>query len=200
MVGSLAWPGTTPSSYCSAASALAPCSVCRCDRFPRHQHFGAILFLGGIKALISFPSECFEAISKFNLTPIPLFILMGEILFHTGVAFRAIDAVDRLIVRVPGRLSGGFALRRHDLRQPLRLDIASTAMIGNTLLPRMMKAGYERRSPWDPIMAVGGIDMLIPRARSRFCSPAWPEQSVAALLIAGIVPGLLMAAIFVAYV
>src|SRR3970040_1374406 len=45
------------------------------------------------------------SISSFSLTPIPFFILMGEVLFHTGVAMRAIDAIDRVIWRVSGRLA-----------------------------------------------------------------------------------------------
>ncbi|MGQ0682420.1 TRAP transporter large permease [Bradyrhizobium sp.] len=161
---------------------------------------GAIIFLGGAKALISFPSECLEAVAKFNLTPIPLFILMGEMLFHTGVAFRAIDAVDRLIVRVPGRLSVVSLFGGTIFASLSGSTIASTAMIGNTLLPRMMKAGYDKKISMGPIMAVGGIDMLIPPSALAVLLASLAERSVAALLVAGIVPGLAMAAIFIGYV
>ena len=161
---------------------------------------GAVIFLGGMKALISFPSECLEAIGKFNLTPIPLFILMGELLFHTGVAFRAIDAVDRLIVRIPGRLSVVSLFGGTIFASLSGSTIASTAMIGNTLLPRMMKSGYDKKISMGPIMAVGGIDMLIPPSALAVLLASLAEQSVSALLIAGIVPGLTMAVIFVAYV
>src|SRR5918993_5082945 len=66
---------------------------------------GALIFLGGQAGLISLVRGSMASISNFNLAPIPLFLLMGEILLQTGVAFRAVDAIDRLISRVPGRLS-----------------------------------------------------------------------------------------------
>ena len=43
--------------------------------------------------------------TNFSLVPIPLFVFMGEMMFHSGIAHRAIDAIDRLIYRIPGRLS-----------------------------------------------------------------------------------------------
>lgn len=161
---------------------------------------GAVLFLGGIKALISLPSECLEAIAKFNLTPIPLFILMGEILFHTGVAFRAIDAVDRIITRVPGRLAVVSLLGGTAFASLSGSTIASTALIGNTLLPRMMKGGYDKNLAMGSIMSVGGIAMLIPPSALAVLLASLAEQNIAAVLIGGIVPGFAMAALFIAYI
>jgi tripartite ATP-independent transporter DctM subunit len=161
---------------------------------------GAVLFLGGIKALISLPSECLEAIAKFNLTPIPLFILMGEILFHTGVAFRAIDAIDRIITRVPGRLAVVSLLGGTAFASLSGSTIASTALIGNTLLPRMMKGGYDKNLAMGSIMSVGGIAMLIPPSALAVLLASLAEQNIAAVLIGGIVPGFAMAALFIAYI
>ncbi|MEZ5729759.1 MAG: hypothetical protein R3E48_18285 [Burkholderiaceae bacterium] len=61
---------------------------------------GTYLFIGGDIGLIFMPMEFHNAI-KFSLAPIALFLLMGEILLQTGVAFRAINAIDRMISRVP---------------------------------------------------------------------------------------------------
>ena len=66
---------------------------------------GAYLFLGGETGLLQLTRNSLASLASFTLAPIPLFLLMGEILFHTGIAFRAIDAVDKLILRIPGRLS-----------------------------------------------------------------------------------------------
>lgn len=161
---------------------------------------GAALFLGGVKALVSLPSECLEAVAKFNLTPIPLFILMGEILFHTGVAFRAIDAIDRIITRVPGRLAVVSLLGGTTFASLSGSTIASTALIGNTLLPRMMQSGYEKNLAMGSIMSVGGIAMLIPPSALAVLLASLAEQNIAAVLIGGIVPGLAMAVLFIAYV
>lgn len=161
---------------------------------------GATLFLGGVKALISLPSECLEAIAKFNLTPIPLFILMGELLFHTGVAFRAIDAIDRIILRVPGRLAVVALLGGTTFASLSGSTIASTALIGNTLLPKMLQRGYEKKLSMGSIMSVGGIAMLIPPSALAVLLASLAEQKIAAVLIGGIVPGIAMAMLFIAYV
>ena len=66
---------------------------------------GAALFLGGPPGLVQLARNSVAAVTNFALTPIPLFVLMGEVLFHTGVALKAITAIERVIRRVPGRLA-----------------------------------------------------------------------------------------------
>ena len=66
---------------------------------------GAWLFLGGEPGLAQLSRNAVQSVTSFSLTPIPFFVLMGEVLFHTGVALKAIDAFALLIRRVPGRLS-----------------------------------------------------------------------------------------------
>src|ERR687898_3561079 len=66
---------------------------------------GAVLFLGGDPGLLQVVRNSVVSVVNFSLTPIPLFILMGEILFHTGLALKVIDGVERLIAQVPGRLA-----------------------------------------------------------------------------------------------
>src|ERR1700731_5203409 len=64
---------------------------------------GAILFLGGDAGLSQLVRNSAAAVINFSLTPIPLFVLMGEILFHTGLALTVIERIERLIREVPGR-------------------------------------------------------------------------------------------------
>ncbi|MBL4877102.1 MAG: TRAP transporter large permease subunit, partial [Cohaesibacteraceae bacterium] len=73
-------------------------------------------------------------------------------------------------------------------------------MLGSVLLPDMIKRGYKPSISMGPIMAVGGIAMLIPPSALAVLLASIAEQSVAQLLLAGIVPGLLMAVLFFAYV
>ena len=65
---------------------------------------GAIVVLRGDVGLAQLARNMTSSITAFAFTPIPLFILMGELLFHTGLAIAAIDAIGKLIHRVPGRL------------------------------------------------------------------------------------------------
>ncbi len=66
---------------------------------------GAVVYLGGEAGLMQVVRNGVASVTNFSLTPIPFFILMGEVLFHTGLAMKAIDSFDRAISRVPGRLS-----------------------------------------------------------------------------------------------
>ena len=160
---------------------------------------GTFLFINGDIGLVFMPMEFNNAIN-FSLAPIALFLLMGEILLHTGVAFKAIGAIDRLISRVPGRLSIVTIIGGTVFSSLSGSTIANTAILGSVLLPDMIKSGYKPSIAMGPIMAVGGIAMLIPPSALAVLLASIAEQSVAQLLIAGIIPGILMATLFFAYV
>ena len=160
---------------------------------------GTFIFINGDIGLVFMPIEFHNAI-KFTLAPIALFLLMGEILLQTGVAFKAIGAIDRLISRVPGRLAVVSIVGGTVFSSLSGSTIANTAILGSVLLPDMIKRGYQPTIAMGPIMAVGGIAMLIPPSALAVPLASLAEQSVAQLLIAGIVPGVFMAFLFFAYV
>src|SRR6478736_3614875 len=92
---------------------------------------GAWLFLGGEAGLVQLARNCVGSVASFSLTPIPLFILMGEVLFHTGLAVKVIDGVERLIRQVPGRLAV-VAVVAGTVFSPISgSTIATTAMLGS---------------------------------------------------------------------
>ena len=161
---------------------------------------GAYIFLGGEVGLDQMARNTMAAVSNFALAPISLFLLMGEILFHTGVAFLAIDAVDRLISRVPGRLSIVSVAGGTIFSSLSGSTIANTAVLGSALLPEMLKRGYHPTIAMGPIMATGSIAMLIPPSALAVLLGSLAGISIAKLLIAGIVPGLMMATAFFAYI
>jgi tripartite ATP-independent transporter DctM subunit len=167
---------------------------------------GAVLFMGGEAGLGQLVRNFAEAVTKIELAPIPLFLLMGELMFRSRMAEHAIDAVDRLIARVPGRLAVVAVTGGTIFSALSGSTIATTAMLGNTMLPDMLKRGYKPVMAMGPIMAIGGVDMLIPPSAltvllatlaSGMSSARMP---VADLLIAGVVPGLIMSAMFLAYI
>ena len=167
---------------------------------------GALLFMGGEAGLGQLVRNFADAVTKIELAPIPLFILMGELMYRSRMAEHAIDAVDRLIARVPGRLAVVAVTGGTIFSALSGSTIATTAMLGNTMLPDMLKRGYKPVMAMGPIMAIGGVDMLIPPSAltvllatlaSGMSSARMP---VADLLIAGIVPGLIMSVMFIAYI
>lgn len=161
---------------------------------------GAWIFLGGEAGLGQLVRNSVGSVSSFSLTPIPLFVLMGEVLFHTGLAFKAIEAIERLISRVPGRLSVVSVLGGTVFATLSGSTIANTAMMGGTLLPEMLRRGYHPTLSMGPIMAVGGIAMLIPPSALAVMLGSLGGISISQLLIGGIVPGLVMSIGFLGYI
>ncbi len=161
---------------------------------------GAMLFMGGSGGLVAFVRGSVASISNFNLAPIPLFLLMGEILLRTGMAFKAIDAIDRLISRVPGRLAVVAVTGGTVFSALSGSTIATTAMLGQALLPDMLKRGYHPTMAMGPIMAIGGVDMLIPPSALTVLLGSLAQIPIAELLIGGILPGLIMSGLFIAYI
>ncbi len=161
---------------------------------------GAYQYLGGDAGLSQLVRNGVASITNFSLTPIPFFILMGEVLFHTGLAMKAIDAIERLIRRVPGRLAVVAVVAGTVFSAISGSTIATTAMLGSLMLPEMLRRGYHPNMAMGPIMAIGGVDMLIPPSALTVLLGSLAGISISHLLVAGILPGLLLAAIFVAYI
>src|ERR671931_1892919 len=161
---------------------------------------GAWMYLGREAGLVQLIRNGVVSITSFSLTPIPFFILMGEVLFHTGVAMKAIDAIDRLIWRVPGRLSVVAVVAGTVFSAISGSTIATTALLGSLLLPQMLRRGYHPSLAMGPIMAIGGVDMLVPPSALTVLLGSLAGISISKLLIAGIVPGLLLSVAFVGYI
>ncbi len=161
---------------------------------------GAIIYLGGDAGLMQVVRNSVASLTNFSLTPIPFFVLMGEVLFHTGVAMRAIDAFDNLIWRVPGRLSVIAVVAGTVFSAISGSTIATTALLGSLLLPEMLRRGYQPAMAMGPIMAIGGVDMLVPPSALTVLLGSLAGISISGLLVAGVVPGMLLAVVFVGYI
>src|SRR5262245_52739419 len=161
---------------------------------------GAVLFLGGEPGLPQLARNAVQSVTSFSLTPIPFFVLMGEVLFHTGVALKAIEACSLLIRRVPGRLSVIAIVAGTVFSAISGSTIATTALLGSLMLPTMLARGYEPKMAMGPIMGIGGVDMLIPPSALAVLLGSLAGISISGLLIGGIVPGLILSVLFVGYI
>lgn len=140
--------------------------------------------------------NAFGSMANFALVPIPMFLLMGELFFHTGLANRMFNAIERLMGRVPARLSyvtvaGGTAFATLS-----GSSMGSTALMGTLMVPEMSKRGYKKRMSIGPILGTGGIAMLIPPSALAVLLGTLAELDIGALLIAGVVPGLMLAVMY----
>jgi tripartite ATP-independent transporter DctM subunit len=161
---------------------------------------GAMLFLGGDAGIDQLVRNSVVAVANFALTPIPLFVLMGEVLFHTGLAVKVIEGIERLIRQVPGRLAVVAVVAGTIFSAISGSTIATTAMLGSLMLPIMLARGYQPALATGPIMAIGAVDMLIPPSALTVLLGSLSGISISKLLIGGVVPGLMLSVAFVSYI
>ena len=161
---------------------------------------GFMAYMGGTRALPQLVLSMGDSVSSFVFAPVPLFILMGEIMFHSGLARRSMDALELWIGRIPGRLSLLSVAAGTMFASLTGSGMANTAMLGSTLVPEMQRRGYSKTMSMGPIMASGSLAIMIPPSSLGVLLGSLAGISVSGILIAGIVPGLLMAALFAGYV
>ena len=161
---------------------------------------GAWLYMGGEPGLIQLARSSVSSVAAFSLTPIPLFVLMGEILFHTGLALKVIEGIERLIVKVPGRLSVVAVVAGTVFSAISGSTIATTAMLGSLMLPVMLARGYHPTIAAGPIMAIGAVDMLIPPSALTVLLGSLSGISISKLLIGGVMPGMVLSIAFVLWI
>jgi tripartite ATP-independent transporter DctM subunit len=161
---------------------------------------GAFLFLGGEPGITQLILNMGESLTSFTLLPVPLFILMGEVMFHSQLGFKAIDVIDQWIGRIPGRLSLLAVIGGTVFSTMSGSTLATTAMLGSMLVPDMESRGYKKAMSIGPVMGSGGLSMLIPPSALAILLAALNQISVGGLLIAGILPGCLMALFYGSYV
>ena len=161
---------------------------------------GIFFFWGGEAGLGQLILSIYAAVTNFALLPVPMFFLMGEIMFQSGVATSVINALDKLLGRLPGRLSL-LAVGAGTLLSVLTgVPMASVAIMGTVMLPEMERRGYHKSMSIGPILGSGGLAMLIPPSALAVLLAALAGISVSKLLIGGIVPGLLLAVLFAIYI
>ena len=165
---------------------------------------GAVIFMGGrgtldvqaARGIGQLANNAIPTITSFNLMPVPMFLLMGEIFFFTGLANRMFSAVDKMMGRLPARLSfvtvaGGTAFATLS-----GSSMGSTALLGSLMVPDMQKRGYKKHMAIGPILGTGGLAMLIPPSALAVLLGTLAELDIGALLIAGILPGLMLAVFY----
>lgn len=161
---------------------------------------GALLFIGSEAGLVQLARNAVISVASFSLTPIPLFILMGEVLFHTGLAVKVIDGVERLVRQVPGRLAVVAVVAGTVFSAISGSTIATTAMLGSLMLPVMLSRGYHPTMATGPLMAIGAVDMLIPPSALTVLLGSLSGISISKLLIGGVMPGLILSVAFIVYI
>ncbi len=156
----------------------------------------AALFMGGGPGIMQVINNGFGAMTAFPLVPIPMFLLMGELFFHTGLARRCFNAADRLLGNVPARLSFVTLIGGTAFAGPAGSSMGSCALLGSLMVPEMARRGYSKYLSIGPIMGIGGLAVIIPPSALTVLLATLGRTDVGDLLIAGIIPGFLLAAMY----
>ena len=159
-----------------------------------------VLYLMGPDGLTQLSVSMFSSLTKFVIAPVPLFIFMGTIMFHSGMAKRVIDIMDGWMGRMPGRLSVLTLVSGTIFATLSGSTIATSGTLGKLLIPEMQSRGYKKSMAIGPIMGVGGLAMIIPPSALAVVLGSLGKISIGKLLIGGILPGLLMAAVYLTYI
>ncbi|MFC2069145.1 TRAP transporter large permease subunit [Chloroflexota bacterium] len=161
---------------------------------------GMYIFFGGEAGLSQLVISMFTTLGNFSLFAIPLFVLMGEVMFRSGLGLEVITILEKWMGRLPGRL-GLLAVAAGTLFGATSgSTTASTAMLGTLLTPEMEKHGYKKPISIGTVMGSGGLAMIIPPSGFAVVLATIGEMSIGKLLIAGIVPGFIIALFYASYV
>ena len=158
-----------------------------------------VFWLMGTSGFGMFANSIYNTITQESLMAIPLFILMGEILFRSNAVEILIESIDKMVGNVRGRqyvlvtsLSTIFGALSGSAT-------AVSAMLGRSVMPVMLQRGYNTRLSVSAILGGASLAPIIPPSLLVVMIGSMVDTSIAKLLIAGIVPGILLATMMVAY-
>lgn len=149
-----------------------------------------------VRAILQVVDNSTILITRFTLGPVPMFIMMGALFFHTGLALRVFDGLDALFGRLPGRLCFLTVAGGSIFSTLTGSSMANTAMLGSLMVPEMRRQGYSWRMSMGPILGTGGLAMIIPPSALGVLLASIAGIDVGRLLIAGFLPGFTLAVLY----
>src|SRR5256714_3588907 len=156
----------------------------------------AVLFMGGANGIIQVINNGFGGMTNFALVPIPMFLLMGELFYHTGLATKCFNAADKLLGNVRGRLAYVTLIGGTAFAGPAGSSMGACALLGSLMVPELMRRGYSKYLSIGPIMGVGGVAVIIPPAALTVLLAAARRPHGRDPPFSGVHPGLLLAPIY----
>jgi tripartite ATP-independent transporter DctM subunit len=158
---------------------------------------GYILVLGdsGLSAYVPF-----NTLNSFVLTAVPLFIFMGEILLRCGISERLYRGTSRWVGGIPGGLLHSNVVSCALFAAICGSSPATAATIGTIALPALEKRNYDIRLSLGSLAAGGTLGILIPPSISLIVYGSLAQTSVGRLFAGGVIPGVILSLMFMAYI
>ncbi|MGX9964218.1 TRAP transporter large permease [Roseomonas sp. F4] len=141
-----------------------------------------------------------NTLNEFTLTAIPLFILLGELLVASGLARGVYRALAPIFARLPGGLLHTNIAVCTVFGAVSGSSMSVAAAVGSVAYPELKSRGYDRAQTVGTLAAGGTLGLLIPPSLSLLIYGALTDTSIGRLFLAGVLPGLMMAALFMAWI
>lgn len=145
-------------------------------------------------------TSMWAASNSWDLTALPMFIWMGEILYRTKLSDDMFKGLAPWVQNLPGRLLHVNVIGCAIFAAVSGSSAATCATIGRIALPELLKRGYDQRMAIGTLAGAGTLGLLIPPSIILIIYATVTEQSVARLFIAGVVPGLMLAGLFMGFI
>jgi C4-dicarboxylate transporter, DctM subunit len=165
----------------------------------------AMTFIGfvGFAILRSLPAavdllakDYFDAFASYAFVVVPLFVLMGQVAYNSGIAERMYATSRKFVGHVPGGLAMATVVGATIFKAISGSSLATAATFSSVAVPEMDKCGYNRKLSTGVVASVGTLGILIPPSGTLIILAMITDQSIGKLFLAGIVPGLLIAVLF----
>ena len=152
---------------------------------------------GGLELLAI---SSFASMDNFLLVALPMFIFMGLMLQRSGITDDLFEMINKIMGEVPGGLGMGTVIICALIAAMAGVSGAATVSLGIIALPSMLKRGYDKKLVTGTIMAGGALGFLIPPSVLMILYAFLSKESVGKLFAAGLMPGLMLASIYILYI
>ena len=152
---------------------------------------------GGLRIVAK---DIFATFSSYSLSVAPMFVLMGTVAYYSGISGRLFDAAQKWLGRLPGGLALASIAACAGFGAMCGSTTAAAAAMGKVTLPEMKRYGYDDSLRTGCLAAAGSLAIMIPPSTVLIIYGVMTEQSIGKLFIAGILPGILLAVLFMAIV
>ena len=160
--------------------------------------FAGFAYLNGFSSALNLlGGDLFEAFTNYGYTVFPLFMLMGQIGLNAGIAERLYGSANKFIGHIPGGLAMATVVGAAGFKAICGSSTATAATFASVAIPEMNRYNYDKRLSTGIVATVGTLGCMIPPSVVLILYGIITEQSIGKLFLAGIVPGLLIAALFV---
>jgi C4-dicarboxylate transporter DctM subunit len=144
--------------------------------------------------------DLFEVSTSYGFAVFPLFMLMGQMAFHAGIAVRLFDGTHKWMGHIPGGLAMATVVGAVAFKAICGSSPATSAIFSSVAVPEMDRYGYDKKLSTGIVATVGTLGMIIPPSVVLIIFGLITEQSIGKLFLAGLIPGLIIAALFMAVI